>query len=188
MFCVFSVIIEIEMEKKFYFHDKYACSCDLIIDALAFFLCAVWSALEMTLHKAGKICGDISVILVSSFSYFSWMFLLLKPFKYCFEVKAAICVVMPQTRFYFWSLKSKDIIWNYTKSVLMPRSRRLNPILFEIQAMLFIKNLVQISWKTSCALKGCCRLSRLYFRSVMKCCELIYKSTYFPILFFFLSL
>lgn len=61
-------------------------------------------------------------------------------------------------------------------------------ILFEIQAMLFIKNLVQISWKISCALKGCCRLSRLYFRSVMKCCELIYKSTYFPILFFFLSL
>lgn len=39
--------------------------------------------------------------------------------------------------------------------------------------------------QTSCALKGCCRLSRLYFRSVIKCCELIYKSTSFPIFFSF---
>jgi len=53
------------------------------------------------------------------------MFLLLKHFKHYFEVKAAFCVVMPQTRLSFWNFETKDIIYNYTRSVLMPRSRRL---------------------------------------------------------------
>lgn len=41
--------------------------------------------------------------------------------------------------------------------------------------------------QTSYALKCFCRLSRLCFRSVIKCYELIYKSTVFPCSLFFLK-
>lgn len=91
-----------------YFHSKYACSYDPIRGALAISLWIVSSALEMTLHKAGEASGDISVT-AQSVSHFGSMFFLQKPFKYYFEVKAAVCVVL-QTRLSFWSFENKDII------------------------------------------------------------------------------
>lgn len=44
---------------------------------------------------------------------------------------------------------------------------------------------IQFGFFTKQSLKGFCSLSRLCFRSVIKCCELIYKSTVSSILFSF---